>query len=67
MRKITKIYIHESESKYGNALLINWWHKLAGMGVRFINRFKNNNDESMFLFGGYHIIIQNGMPYSSNE
>ena len=67
MREIKKIYIHESESKYGNALLINWWHKLQGFGTSIINRFRDNNDESFVINNGYHIIISNGFIYNSRE
>jgi N-acetylmuramoyl-L-alanine amidase len=67
MREIKRIYIHESDSRYGNVLLINWWHKLNGWFVKIQNYFRENNDESFIVNCGYNFIIGNGKSYSFRE
>ena len=63
MRTINRIYIHESASKYGNALLINYWHKLLKWGIKLLSI----NNQAFIISGGYHYIISNQFPYSVKE
>ena len=55
--KVEKIVVHCSDSRYGNAALIDEWHRDRGFERRYA--FAKDSDLKHI---GYHYVIENGIP-----
>lgn len=58
MRRIERIYIHCSNSVWGNENTVNHWHRLR----RFLTMV-----DGYHISTGYHLVILNGRPYSDGK
>ena len=57
-RKIRKIYVHCSDSEWGNENVINHWHKAR----RFLFRVIGGGYQ---ISTGYHLVVLNGKPFKN--
>jgi len=59
-RRIEKIYVHCSDSEWGNENAINHWHKAR----RFLFRIIGGGYQ---ISTGYHLVVLNGKPFKNEK